>query len=570
MPDSAKSSGFTTPANLNQLPAGNSFEAIWSFFNDGTTTWGEGYTLRYLPNGYSFNNGYTKSLFGSSELHPLSEIATPYPVPPQTTMQCRLLLRAPAQEGIYVGHWQLHNAAGQPFGNLRYIRPIVIPSGDLARFVSFRASADVRQLRPQQAIQLQWQIENIGTTTWGDGYQWRFAPALPITAVVPNLAMTPTLRIAWGEVTTTPQLAPRQTTTITLNLTVPEKAGDYATHWQLINPAGQTVGGTFWTRLNVLKPSLWGARAKLQTGMNINPDQLVSNPNQPGRLRGANWVRYPFKAAAKLRTVREALAEYGPLVEQYAQQGIKTLFLLNQETVWGDNPPWIKTGGTWAHYAEQLAQASAEIATYFAPFGENVAYQLWNEGDNPHTPWVSIYLSPSDYAQLCQRVATTLRQASPLSPLIGMGVAVGQEESIAYWVAVRQALQGKWPLDALAAHPYGRWFQHRPFPHWGFGSLDHYLQLFSRALPELPLWITEIGVPGGDKPLQPEEWASVAAYLQDIYRTIAERYVRQVPVVMWFAWSDLMENAGIVQADGTTKTAIETAWHKVIGRYTAL
>ena len=56
--DDAKSTGFSSAIDLNKLPAGTVFDAFWSFNNIGTTTWGEGYTFRYVVNGYSFNNVY--------------------------------------------------------------------------------------------------------------------------------------------------------------------------------------------------------------------------------------------------------------------------------------------------------------------------------------------------------------------------------------------------------------------------------------------------------------------------------------------------------------------------------
>ena len=560
----AKSIGFSSTIDLNKLPAGTVFDASWSFSNIGTTTWGEGYSFRYVENGYSFNNVYKKNRFGIDENPLLKEVATPYPVPPGAEMVCKLSLQAPLQTGVYVAHWQLYDPTGKPFGKLRYIRPVVVANPqkvDLAKFVSFQSSADLAQLERGQTVQVRWQIRNVGTSTWKTFHQLRFTDPLKINSDVPNLPLARATLLDWTQVATPSEVPPNQIATLSLWITVPDEPGEYATHWRLYNHVGIPFGGTLWLRVIVkgtptppvvIKPPL-------RVGMNINPDQPISNPvdGGGGLLRGVGWVRYPFKAVAKNRSLADAFAEYDPLVEQYSKLGIKTLFVLNQETVWGGNAPWSNPFGSWDRYAIDLAAAAGEIANHYASYGDKVGYQLWNEGDNPHTPWVSIFLPPYQYANLIEKVTAAIRAKTAAALVVGMGTSAGQVESISYLLEVKSALKNGWPLDALAAHPYGRWFNRIPFPNWGFGSLEEYLRAFKLALPDLPLWITEIGVPGHDKPIVgADKWQAIGEYMKDVYSNIADRHSNYVPVVIWFAWSDLMENAGIVQADGTPKVPL--------------
>ena len=568
--DDAKSTGFSSAIDLNKLPAGTVFDAFWSFNNIGTTTWGEGYTFRYVVNGYSFNNVYKKNRFGIEDNVLLEEIATPYPVKPGKEVVCKLSLQAPLQTGVYVAHWQLYDPNGKPFGKLRYIRPVVVSNlqkVDLAKFVSFQCSADLAKLEPGQTVQVHWQIRNVGTSTWKTLHQLRFSDPLKVNSDVPNLPLARATLLDWLQVAAPSEVAPNQIATLSLWITVPEEPGEYATHWRLYNNMGIPFGGTLWLRVIVKGTPTAPVVIKppLRVGMNINPDQPISNPVQEGHLYGVAWVRYPFKATAKNRSIADSFVEYDPLVEQYVKQGIKTLFILNQETVWGSNAPWANPFGSWDRYVTDLAAAAGEIANHYASYGDKVGYQLWNEGDNPHTPWVSIFMPPYQYANMIEKVTAAIRAKTAVAPVIGMGTSAGQDESIAYLLEVKNSLKNGWPLTAIAAHPYGRWFNRIPFPNWGYGSLELYLQAFKLAFPDIPLWITEIGVPGGDKPIiGTDKWQAIGEYMKDIYTNIAERHSAYVPVVIWFAWSDLMENAGIVQADGTAKLPLQDSFVSIV------
>lgn len=303
--------------------------------------------------------------------------------------------------------------------------------------------------------------------------------------------------------------------------------------------------------------------ARLSTGMNINPDDSVSNPLAGEQLKGLDWVRFPFKAADKRRSVVAAFAEYDPIVQGYVKQGVRVLFVLNQQTVAGGNAPWM--GGSWEGYAARLAEAAREIAAHYAPMGDRVAYEIWNEGDNQATPWVSVFVPPDKFGLILRHVSAEIRAAAPQARIIFGGLSTGPHQARDYVLQCREANGGQLPVDAIGIHPYGRWARQPPFAGWGFGLLEEELDVFIAAFPGMPLWITEIGI-ANDQPLAEAYYPAIAQYLVDTFDFVGDRYVAHVPVVIWFAWSDHMHNAGIVRADGEPKPSVWSAYLSVRNR----
>lgn len=307
---------------------------------------------------------------------------------------------------------------------------------------------------------------------------------------------------------------------------------------------------------------------RLQAGMNVNPDAPHSNPVDNDDLKGLDWVRFVFKVDARVKEeergrLDRAFAQYDPIIRQYNKKGIKSLLVINQETVWGIGP-W--TGnGNWPGYADQLAEMARRIAARYQRYGEEVAYQIWNEGDKRNNP-ASVYVEPEAFAIVLRKTAAAIRSVSPDSPIIFNGMATGPEETIAYLQRCKKALDGPWPVDAIGIHPYTRWATRAPFD-WGqkFGTLGEAFAKYRAAIPDMPFWITEIGV-ADDNEIGPEHYAEIAGYLKDVYQHVGERYADLVPVVIWFAWSDWMRNAGIVDKNGRRKDHVYLAFRAVRNR----
>ncbi len=569
--NAAITSGFHTDANLNDATVGETVRVTWKFLNLGTNPLQDGYTFGISPRQHIFNRQYTESDFGVTSRLVWDDFASHAVVGLFRELECTVTLTMPAEPGTYVSHWQLYSPSGRPFGSLRHVRFVVNaapdnlpppPPIDGSKFVSFTPGIRLDQLKTRERFTATWTLRNTGATTWNGNYTLRHVSPNEANVDMPNevLATRPALPLA--EIADHLPVPPDDTVRLTLPMKAPATAGLIATHWQIHDDDGDPFGGKLWARAQVAARP----RPRLHVGMNINPDQIVSNPLASGALDGIAWTRYPVKVVAKYRTLDEAFIEYDKLIADYAERGIRTLLILNQETEWGPNAPWDEknTAATWAAYSENLAAMATRIAERYAHLGDGVAYQIWNEGDNRLTPYVSIYVPPADYAHMLTTVTAAIRLHSNEAPIIGMGMSTGPDSAIDYAKQVRTALGDVWPIDALAVHPYGRWFSHRPFENWGFGTLDQYLTQLEATFPEIPFWITEIGVPGGARPIEgDEQWHSIGAYLEDIFANIERNHVAHVPVCIWFAWSDLMDNAGIVQADGSPKPGLGEAFGRI-------
>lgn len=309
----------------------------------------------------------------------------------------------------------------------------------------------------------------------------------------------------------------------------------------------------------------------MERGMNVNPDAPHSNPYQNDDFKGLDWVRFVFKLSARpiaseRDNIRKAFAQYDPIVRAYSRMGVKSLIIINQETYapWDWRNDW-KTNGDWQGYASALANMARQIADHYKQYGDMVAYQIWNEGDKEHNP-ASVYLTPQRMGLIVRETAVSIKNTSPNSPIIFNGMATGPEATCAYIKQVEASLGGKLPVDAIGIHPYTRWGTQAPFD-WGkmYGTLGQAFEVYKRELPGKKFWITEIGV-ADDNEIGSQFYAEIGAYMRDVYKTVGDRYADLVPVLIWFAWSDFMRNAGVLKTDGNRKDHVYPAFRAVRNR----
>jgi len=339
--------------------------------------------------------------------------------------------------------------------------------------------------------------------------------------------------------------------------------------WPKVRENGNTgyVAGRF---LSATKPELVSRDTSsskssrvLQTGMNINPDAHGLDLDQ---LKGLHWVRFVYKADAKHRDVNHAFTEqYEQLIRAYTGVGIKCLIIINQETVWGNTPWYDGQGDKWSKYANSFAEAAKKIATLCKPFGNKVAYQIWNEEDSHHDNPSAINIDAENFALILDRAATAIRQVTSESSIIIGGLNSGPGNAVAYVRRVKAKLGGRLPVDALAYHPYGRYVHTDPFYNQQFGTLQGGLRIFKQAFPQLPVWITEIGV-ADNNPIGEEHYEKIANYMRDFVNELSSNHTQHVPVLIWFAWTDLMRNAGIKTVDGKLKPHIGNAYQEMVAK----
>ncbi len=310
-------------------------------------------------------------------------------------------------------------------------------------------------------------------------------------------------------------------------------------------------------------------------GINLNPEPPSLDPEWPRdphrtptaeELQDVGWVRFVFKDSdLPDLTLEQALAHYGSIVDGYREAGIKTLMILNWESFRG-SAPWY--GGDWAAYAQNFGDYVREIALHFR--GRVAAYQIWNEGDNPYGLGTSIHVTPDIYAPILLHAGRAIKGADPNALVVFGSVCRGAQDNVKYIRETRAEMQGEWPVDAVAMHPYGQYPRTGvpEIPHLSeFGKLYDYLDVVTRGLPDVPIWITEIGVPIDNTSLADDSsyhWEKIAAYLRSIYAEVEQHYRERVAVTFWFAWSNKMRGSGIVDTKDNPKEVIHTAFFDTV------
>ncbi len=296
----------------------------------------------------------------------------------------------------------------------------------------------------------------------------------------------------------------------------------------------------------------------VQYGINLNPRHPVGQPSNINDLLSVRWARIVFQAASLRQSITDAFKFYDPEINRYNQISMRTLLVINQETFWG-NGPW--DNGGWDNYAREFGAVCATIATHYK--GKGVAYEIWNEGDNK-TP-SSIYIPADQFAKILDAAAKAIKAADPDALVTFGGLASGAVQAAAYVKQTRDALNGRLPVDSISLHPYGQWtpnFDSKPT--WGrwYGQLEDYLRIMVYAFPNIPFWLSEIGI-SEDMNFPPEQYPMVTKYMDGIYDLVTNRYANNVDLVVWFAWSDGMHNAGIVDTNNRPKTSIYNKFFEI-------
>jgi len=572
--NAAEAAGIAFDADLDRVSGGASFRVTWTFRNSGQTTWDSGYRLVYSETPHAETAAYSRSPMGATTGYSLAELGAP-DVRPGDSVGLTLTLTAPGSIGTHATNWQLVAPGGAPFGPLRWLRAVVVSAAEAptlkAERVAFRNSVvDYESLQPGRQFTGIWTMRNTGTRSWTGAF--RIAYLDQPTAETTN---TPRDRLGAKPVYTLQQLsgqnnvAPGETVDISLDLIAPLQPGAYAFHWQLESESGEPFGGVRWLRIGVVSaPGGIGdgstQRPRPTTGvgfgMNINPD---AHGLDIERLGGLSWVRWVFFASRLNLSPEEAYQrKYRSIIQTYAAAGVKSLVILHQDTEWG-NAPW--DNGGWEQYAESFAKACGRVAAACAEFGDMVAYQIFNEQDSGPDNHSAIGIAAENYAIVLDKAQEAIRRAHPGAVVVFGGLNTGPDNAVRYTRAVQGRLGGRLPVDALAIHPYGRYVRKILFNYGSIGKLSQSLDHVRAAFPSLPIWITEIGV-ASDGFIGPEHYADIGDYVREVIDEVADNYADTVPVLIWFGWTDLMRNSGILTADGQPKAHVFDAFQHMKAR----
>ena len=145
-----------------------------------------------------------------------------------------------------------------------------------ARFVAFFTADDLDAVPAGQEITVIWRVRNSGTSTWDR----RFG----LSNLKQELAAPD--RHSLFDASGRQRVAPGEEINLTITMVAPDepREGFYESIFRLVDHEGHPFGHRYWIRADVIPSPETGGPAvqtgPLQTGVNINPDDAISNPCQ--------------------------------------------------------------------------------------------------------------------------------------------------------------------------------------------------------------------------------------------------------------------------------------------------
>src|SRR5436190_5427444 len=208
---------------------------------------------------------------------------------------------------------------------------------------------------------------------------------------------------------------------------------------------------------------------------------------------------------------------------------VKSLVLINNETTssyLGMKPPF----ATWKNYVDGIYVPKIKQILQETP--GIVAIEIWNEEDICDGPQYCPYMDAQSYSYMLVQATTAIKAMSPATKVI-MGVLASAQ--VQYLKNVIQGnSSGFSKIDDVGSHPYGSspggWcVSGCSGGNLTTGDLATRVKSY-QTIAGKPVWVTEIGTNSKDRIWQAEYLTRSFTVLQQL----------QVPVVIWFSWSDIM------------------------------
>ncbi len=199
----------------SKIPAGNVFTKTWRIRNAGTTTWNSNYSLRFFKD----------DQMGAPNSVPLTKN-----VAPGELVELSVQLTAPNTAGRHRSSWKLHNVQGQAFDYYMYaeiqVPEIVVPEQKFsqASYLADVTIPDGTLMQPGEKFVKTWRVRNAGESTWGQGYE---------------LAFFRDEQMGASDSVPLPPAQPGDVVEISVNLTAPEKAGEFKSTWKCRDAQGK-------------------------------------------------------------------------------------------------------------------------------------------------------------------------------------------------------------------------------------------------------------------------------------------------------------------------------------------
>jgi hypothetical protein len=276
-------------------------------------------------------------------------------------------------------------------------------------------------------------------------------------------------------------------------------------------------------------------------GMNIDPPNARSNPSATElHDLGVRWVRLIYKWNAGF--------DYEDHIRMLRARNLRVLLVVNYESVDAEHHhAW--SIEQWATYTPKFVEAAGAIA---ARFGDRVdAYEIWNEPDH-HDEYLDSYVPAEVFGPMARDAAAAMRPHINGRWIVTGGLITGEAANSFSRANERGDLDG---FEIAGLHPYGA--------EWDSGPLrGHYSRMLDAS--RRPLWITEIGQTDHVEGELPNRMAVADWMEHKIYGPTRDRWLGQVQVVFWFAWSDANRPwFGITDADGFYKTEMRDAYRRM-------
>lgn len=235
-----------------------------------------------------------------------------------------------------------------------------------------------------------------------------------------------------------------------------------------------------------------------------NDKDKVPGSDQLNALKPA-WVRFVYRPDKGLANLP---AE------------IRQLVVFNNESA-APAPIGSTDINVWKNYVDSTY--IPKLSEFLSNYPNVDAVEVWNEEDLCSGQSYCPRVPPAAYSYMLNRATTTIKANKGSIKVIMGGLGSGNPGYV-------KEVGNLGKVDAVGIHPYGKspsgW---RP-DLGSTGNLQQSLKDYQEAAGDKPIWVTEIGYGTDDKDLQ-------ADYLTNTFN-VFEQF--NVPVVIWYAWTDSM------------------------------
>jgi hypothetical protein len=243
-------------------------------------------------------------------------------------------------------------------------------------------------------------------------------------------------------------------------------------------------------------------------GMQVDLRRPEATPSN-GVMTSLNpgWVRYVWTDT----------------IDRSTLGGVNQLAIVNHETAQGA-PLGSTDVNAWKSYVD-----TSYIPKLQSVIGNSgiTAIEIWNEEDFCVTGYCP-GMPAAAYGYLLKQAAATIKAQNSNMTVVMGGMGAGQAQFVTDMKNAEPTALNQ--VDAVAIHPYGKSPNGWSTGTLPFGDLAGSVNEFRAVSNGKPIWVTEIGQGTIDTTWQ-------ADYLSRVFQVLE---AENVPVVIWYAWTDFM------------------------------